>query len=150
MYSTIKDALKGVWVEPNFESFGGNSDYYKSLKDKATPRYSNGEKFFTKRVSDELVNRNVYQTENEKEAQRFIDLLTEDHTAYIVGKTYQKTNVVVGSDAKTTYQIIALSNSVGIELANKLMSESSIELVSAGHSVPSEKIQRYLNASYSY
>ena len=148
MYSTMRDALKGVWVEPNFESFGGNGDYYKSLKDKATPEYSDGENFFHKRVTSELVNRNVYQTENEKEAQRFIDILTEEHSAYVVGKTYQKTDIVVGSDVRTTYQITTLSNSVGVALADKLMNESSIELISAGHSKPNERVQRYLNAAY--
>ena len=148
MYSTMKDALAKVWVEPNFPMFNGNKDYYSYKKDKTTPEYSDGEEFFHKRVTSELVNRNVYQTENEREAQRFIDLLTEEHSAYVVGKTYQKTDIVVGSDVRTTYQITTLSNSVGVALADKLMNESSIELISAGHSKPNERVQRYLNAAY--
>ena len=147
MYSTMRDALKGVWVNPDFESFGSNRDYYTSQKAKNVPDYVSVGKCFT-RQTDSLLNRNTYTTSSENEAKRFIELLKENKDGFVVGNNYQKTTVVAGDDVQINYQITMLLTSTGVRLANKLMSESSIELVNAGHQKPNEKVLTCLGLNY--
>lgn len=147
MYSTMRDALRGVWVNPDFESFGGNRDYYTSQRAKNVPDYVCVGECFT-RQTDSLLNRNTYATSSENEAKRFIELLKENKDGFVVGNNYQKTTVVAGDDVQINYQITMLLTSTGVRLANKLMNESSIELVNAGHQKPNEKVLNYLGLNF--
>ena len=143
---------KKLLVEQHLEAVNGNKGVRVNELDKMIPDCFSidldGNKFFVPNPSSLMITRSTYRTNNENEARRFIELLKEDRSAFVVGNTYIKTCIVVNKNVEEHYEITILSNGVGIRLANKLMGESSIKRIAIGQQKPNDKVVKYLGMSY--